>query len=92
MSRGYEDLSRRALINLDKDYDEDNNAQLLKYLQENDSKYEGIRPVERVIQRTDEIKQVMEDAGINVKNVVHRQLDRVLDCVIDAVKKTASRA
>lgn len=89
MSRSYEDLSRRALVQLGKDYDADNDAHLLGYLQENDQKYEGIRPVEKVIQRTDEVKQVMTDAGITVKNVVMRQVDKVLDCVIDAVKSTA---
>ena len=90
MSRSYEDLSRRALVQLGKDYDADNNAHLLGYLQENDPKYEGIRPVEKVIQRTDEVKQVMSEAGITVKNVVMRQVDKVLDCVIDAVKHTAN--
>lgn len=89
MSRSYEDLSRMALVQLGKDYDVDNNAHLLGYLRENDQKYEGIRPVEKVIQRTDEIKQVMSDAGVTVKNVVMRQVDKVLDCVIDAVKGTA---
>lgn len=89
MSRSYEDLSRRALVQLGKDYDADNNANLLGYLQENDERYEGIRPVEKVIQRTDEVKQVMNDAGITVKNVVMRQIDKVLDCVVDAVRGTA---
>ena len=86
MSRSYEDLSRRALVQLGKDYDANNDAQLLRYLQENDQKYEGIRPVEKVIQRTDEVKQVMTDAGATVKNVVMRQIDKVLDCVVDTVK------
>lgn len=89
MSRTYSDLSRRALVQLGQDFDADNDAQLLGYLQENDQKYEGIRPIEKVIQRTDEVKQVMSEAGVTVKNVVMRQIDKVLDCVVDAVKSTA---
>lgn len=92
MAASYEDKSRRALIQLGKDFDAENDAQLLSYLQEHDEEYEGIRPIEKVIQRTDEVKQVMQDAGVTVKNVVMRQIDRVLDCVIDAVKNTAKES
>ena len=89
MAASYEDKSRRALIQLGKDFDAENDAQLLSYLQEHDEEYEGI---EKVIQRTDEVKQVMQDAGVTVKNVVMRQIDRVLDCVVDAVKNTAKES
>lgn len=92
MAASYEDKSRRALIQLGKDYDADNGAQLLSYLQANDEKYEGIRPVEKVIQRTDEVKQVMKDAGVTVKGVVMRQIDKVLDSVVDAVRSVSNDA
>ena len=92
MAASYEDKSRRALIQLGKDFDAENGAQLLSYLQEHDENYEGIRPIEKVIQRTDEVKQVMQDAGVTVKSVVMRQIDKVLDCVADACKNTVKRS
>ena len=42
MGKTYEDLSRRALIKLNKDFDQENDAKLLEYLTENGEKYESI--------------------------------------------------
>lgn len=68
-NKSYEDLSRRALIKLNKDFDMDNDDALLRYLdkklEENPNTYESIRIPERVIVVADktatEVKRIGED-------------------------------
>ena len=68
-NKSYEDLSRRALIKLSKDFDMDNDDALLHYLdkklEENPNTYESIRIPERVIVVADktatEVKRIGED-------------------------------
>lgn len=85
MSKSYEDLSRRGLIQLNRDFDQENDAALLHYLTENDQKYENVRPVEKVIEGADRLKGTFSGAGQVVKNVLLHQADRVVDKVIGSL-------
>lgn len=85
MAKGYEDLSRRGLIQLNKDFDQENDAALLQYLTENDQKYENIRPVEKVIEGADKLKGTFSGAGEVVKNVLLHQADKVVDKVLGSL-------
>lgn len=85
MAKGYEDLSRRGLIQLNKDFDQDNDAMLLHYLEENDQNYENIRPVEKVIDGADRLKGTFSGAGKIVKTVLLHQTDRVVDKVLGSL-------
>lgn len=85
MAKGYEDLSRRGLIQLNKDFDQDNDAALLQYLTENDQKYENIRPVEKAIEGADKLKGAFSGAGTVVKNVLLHQADKVVDKVLGSL-------
>lgn len=85
MAKGYEDLSRRGLIQLNRDFDQDNDAALLQYLTENDQKYENIRPVEKAIEGADKLKGAFSGAGTVVKNVLLHQADKVVDKVLGSL-------
>lgn len=88
MSKSYEDLSRRGLIKLSHDFDQENNGALLQYLAEHGDEYENIRPVEKVVERTD---QIIQTVSTTTKGIREALADRdtkditmaVLDCVID---------
>lgn len=92
MAKGYEDLSRRALIRLGKDYDQVSDAALLQYLTENSDKYEGIRPVEKVIDKVDQIKETICGSGSTIKKTFENEADKVLDSVIDTLVSTVDMA
>lgn len=88
MGKTYEDLSRRALIKLSKDFDQENDTKLLEYLTENGEKYEDIRPIEVVVDRLDQVVDTVSNSGIRVKDTLVRETTRVLDSFIDNVSKT----
>lgn len=103
MAKTYEDISRRGLIKLGHDFDQANDAALQRYLAENFEEYEGIRPVEKVIVRADQIGETVKEAagklkvaasgsGHIVKKIVVKEADKFLDTVIDTVINTANMA
>ena len=92
MAKGYEELSRRGLIQLGKDFDQDNDAALIDYLTKNSDKYESIRPVESVIDKIDKVAETFGGSKINIKNVVTKEADKLLDAVVDAISGTADVA
>lgn len=85
MSKGYEDLSRRALIQLDKDFDEDNDGLLIEYLVEHENRYENIRTSEKIIEGADRIKDSVSGAGRAIKNVLLGQAENVVGKVIGSL-------
>lgn len=91
MARGYEDLSRRALIKLGKDYDQVNDAALLQYLTDHNGEYEGIRPVEKMIARVDQVKDTISDSSSIIKKTLADEADKVLDTVINTLSEVAER-
>ena len=91
MSQGYEDLSRRALIKLGKDYDQASDAALLQYLTNHNGEYEGIRPVEKAIARVDQVKDTISGSTSIVKKTLAREADRVLDTVINTLAEVADK-
>ena len=92
MARNYTDLSRRGLIKLASDYDQNNDAKLMQYFTENDKKYEGIRPMESVIERLDQVKETITESGSAIKSVCIQQADKMIDSVIDALTNAANIA
>lgn len=85
MARSYEDLSRRGLIKLNKDFDQDNEEMLLHYLMENEDSYEGIRPVESVIDRIDKVSDAFSESKGGIKRFVTNGVNNLIDSVIDAI-------
>lgn len=83
--KGYEDLSRRALIKLGKDFDDANDAALMKYLSENEDMYENIRFAEKVICKADNIVESFRGMRPAVKNIIQKHGEKVIDAVIDSV-------
>lgn len=91
MAQGYEDLSRRALIKLGKDYDQVSDAALLQYLTDHNGEYESIRPVEKVIARVDQVKDTISGSTSIVKKTLAQEADRVLDTVINTLADVADK-
>ena len=87
MSRGYEDLSRRPLIALNKDYDADNDGKLMGYFGEVDpeKQYEGIRPIESVVDKIDQITDTVKDNGGVLKQAAVKAAEGTLDKVINTL-------
>lgn len=92
MAKGYEDLSRRALIKLGKDYDQENDAALLQYLTEHSNDYENIRFMEKVMVKTDNIAEKLKGASGVIKTVLANESTKVIESVIDAVIMASSEA
>lgn len=87
MAKGYEDLSRRALIQLGKNYDQENDAALLQYLTEHSDEYENIRSVEKVIQRADQLKSTVTESADVVKKTFYNELvNSILGALSDSIK------
>lgn len=87
MARMYEDLSRRALIKLDHDYDDAEGEALKKYLEEHDEEYEGIRTIEAVTEKMDELGQKVSESGSAVKKLAMKELNKVVDHLIDSIEE-----
>ena len=90
MPKNYQDLSRRGLIKLNTDFDAENGNKLHDYLSENESNYEGIRPVEKIIERCDEIKDTVTGSGNALKAGIMKGVDNVLDKVINSLTSMGS--
>lgn len=82
MAKGYESLSRRALIKLGEDYDADHDGELISYLTKNSDKYESIRPVEGIISRLDSIRDYTDSS---IKHLVSDQADKMLNNIVETV-------
>ena len=67
MAKGYEDLSRKALIKLNKDFDKKSGGELHKFLSENDDKYEEITPVELF---AESISDAVESIGFTAADIL----------------------
>lgn len=85
MSKNYADLSRRGLIQLNKDFDEDNDGKLLQYLSENGEKYEDIRPIESIIDRADQASEIIGNSGRKIKAVISGEGGKLIDNVVDVI-------
>lgn len=96
MSKGYEDLSRRALIKLGHDYDQAHNGELMLYLAEHSHEYEGIRPIESFVQRTDQLVDTIHNSVFKLKPIVdtaaHKAVDKVADIAIENADKIIGAA
>lgn len=96
MAKGYEDLSRRALIKLGHDFDQAHNGELMLYLTEHSDEYEGIRPVESLVQRTDQLVETVHNSVFGLKpivdNAAHRVVNKVADVAIENADKIIGAA
>ena len=88
-NKTYQDLSRRALIKLNSDFDSENNNALLNYLNEkleaDSSCYEPIRVSERVIVCGDKI-------GAGVKKSIENMIDNGSEAVSKVLSKFSDKA
>ena len=91
MARGYEDLSRRALIKLGHDFDQEHDGELMRYLTEHNAEYEGIRPVEALVQRTDQLVETVSNSRFGIKAVVdtaaHTAVNKIADFAVENADK-----
>lgn len=91
MSRGYEDLSRRALIKLGHDFDQAHDGELMRYLAEHNADYEGIRPVEALVQRTDQLVETVSNSRFGIKTIVdaaaHTAVNKIADLAVENADK-----
>lgn len=85
MAKGYNDLSRRGLIQLNEDFDNENEGMLLDYLSKNDDKYEGVRTIEQIVERCDNIKESMTSSGSGIKKALVKGIDFAIDKAVDAL-------
>lgn len=94
MAKSYEDLSRRALIDLNKRYDGDNQAALMCYLEETDPEvhYEGIRPIESMVDKIDQISATVAENGSALKEAAIKAAEGTLDKVINTLGDIISGA
>lgn len=88
-NKSYQDLSRRALIKLNSNFDSENNNALLNYLNEkleaDSNYYEPIRVSERVIVCGDKI-------GAEVKKSIENMLDNGSEAVSKVLNKFSDKA
>ena len=91
MARGYEDLSRRALIKLGHDFDQEHDGELMRYLAEHDTRYESIRPVEALVQRTDQLVETISNSRIGIKTIVDTAAHKVVNKVADTTIENADK-
>lgn len=85
----YEDLSRRALIQLGHEYDELNDNRLQKFLTHNEELYEGIRPVERIIDGCDQVVETMFGSRIGICESICKTGGTVIGAVGEALASAA---
>lgn len=93
MAKGYECLSRRALIKLNNDFDAENDEMLLKYLEEHLDSYEEIRPVEKISDSVDNVVEKAKDSATKIKTVFTEEKDALMESglnVIDTTSKLVS--
>ena len=89
MAKGYECLSRRALIQLNKDYDAENDEALLKYLQAHLDNYEEIRAVEKISDSVDNAASTLKKSGAVIKTALAKEGDKLIESALDVVNTTA---
>lgn len=88
----YKDLSRRALIKLGKDFDDENNDMLIDFLNDNSESYEDVRPIERVIEKADHVKESAIASKSCIKGVITREMDKLLDTIVDTLSNGIAMA
>lgn len=85
MSKTYEDLSRRALIKLGHDYDQDSKGELKQYLDKHQDQYEDIRPIETLVQRTDQLVETVSKSAIGVRTIINAAANKTINKAADIV-------
>lgn len=81
----YRNLSRRALIKLNNDYDVENQNALKTFLNEHSDEYEMIRPIEKVTEKTDELTEVVSAKFNEFKDKAMDKIDTLFDSTISSV-------
>ena len=89
----YDDLSRRGLIKLNNQYDNDNNNQLKEYAENIDSinPIERIRPYEEVAQKIDNLSEAMQHKGGQVSRAMLDRVNHMFDAIVESMKDEADR-
>lgn len=87
----YEGLSRRGLINLNHDFDKDNNNMLKEYLGDNEAGYEEIHPYEEVIDRMGDVSDALQDRMDTVSKSMVFRLNNVFDSLVESIKDEVDR-
>lgn len=87
----YNELSRRGLISLNKDFDNDNQNSLKDYLNSTEKCYEPVRPIEQVIERLDEATDAVKARNGVVSDAIMSRVNDMFDGIIDSLTKEINR-
>lgn len=82
----YKDLSRRALIKLNKDFDAENNDALILYLQKHQDQYEKIRFSEKIIDTGDNIYEKASTTCSNFLDNILNNFSDAADSILTIIK------
>ena len=88
----YNDLSRRGLIRLNNDFDLDNNNALKEYLNQRDGNYEGVRPLEQMMEELDNASEKVKIQGGVVSSAVIKRIDKVFDRMMGKLQNEVERS
>lgn len=88
----YECLSRRALIQLNKDFDIDNDDALINYLNDRIDNYEKERPSEKIIDAADKLTGSFKLSKHAVKETLIREGAKLVDCALNSISAASESA
>lgn len=92
MAKGYQDLSRRGLIKLNEDFDNENEGKLLDYLSKNDDRYENVRTIEKIVERCDQVKdEFTGKASSGLQKIAAKGIDLALDKAVGSLNTLLER-
>lgn len=90
----YNDYSRRGLIKMNQKFDKDNDANLSSYVEtyeENNDKFEGIRPIERMIDTIDRASDSVKKSGDAVSQAIADRIDNMFEGIVNQLSAEAQR-
>lgn len=87
----YNDLSRRGLIKLNNDFDKTHNNDLHNFLNNSTNEYEGIRPIESIVDRMDEVGATIHGKGDIISKTMMDRVNHVFDSVITSLTEELDR-
>ena len=81
----YKDLSRRALIQLNQDFDSENENALKHYLDDHDGEYEKERFSEKVIDKCDSIASTFGGCGSLLGTIAKKGASAIANNIISTI-------
>ena len=83
----YNDLSRKSLIRLAKDFDAKSGNGLKEYFLDNIEYYEKARPIEILIDKMDDLTEVVKEGRKAVSSMASDDANKIIDSVTKSVNE-----